>query len=125
MPHILLIEDDDLLRRLLRIYLGNQGYVVTEARTGAEGLTLQCSEPADLVLTDILMPGKDGLEVVIELRRKYPKTKLIAMSGGGRGPAADYLRMATRMGADHVLGKPFSMSELSTALIAVLGAKSA
>ena len=76
---------------------------------------------ADLVITDIVMPGKEGLEVLMALRKIHPPVKIIAISGGGRGDATDYLRMATKMGAARVLSKPFSNEALLAAIDAVLG----
>jgi len=122
MAHILLIDDDNLLRGLLRINLEEAGYTVTEARDGKEGLALQAQSPADLVLTDLIMPEKEGVETIIELRKKHPKVKIIAMSGGGRGSATDYLQTARKLGAARTLCKPFTDEELLAAIQEVLGA---
>lgn len=116
MPHILLIDDDDLLRPMLCDNLQEMGHTVTEARDGKEGLAQQALAPADLVLTDLVMPEKEGIETIMELRKKYPAVKIIAMSGGGRVSAADYLRIARQVGAARVLSKPFSSQELELAI---------
>ena len=121
MPHILLIDDDDLFRTMLRATLCQMGYKVTEARNGQEGMALYAQIAPDLVLTDLIMPEKEGLETIMDLRRKYPGVKIIAMSGGGRGNGEDYLKMAKAMGARRVFAKPFVPDELAGAIDEVLG----
>jgi len=117
MPRILLIEDDNEVRAMLRLTLIHFGHTVIEARNGKEGLELFKHANADLVITDIVMPEKEGLEVLIGLReRQVPPVKIIAMSGGGRQKAADYLRLAKLMGAARILAKPFS-NEVLIAMI--------
>ena len=109
MARILLIDDDNEVRTMLRLTLAHFGHTVIEARNGREGLELFKTVNADLVITDIVMPEKEGLEVLIKLRAKQvPPVKIIAISGGGRQKAADYLRLAKLMGAARVLAKPFS-----------------
>jgi CheY-like chemotaxis protein len=120
MPHILIIDDDDLLRTMLRLTLEEFGHTVTEARNGLEGLRLFQREPADLVITDLIMPEKEGIETIMELRKKYPGVKIIAMSGGGRVTAASHLRAARQLGANHVLTKPFDNDDLKLAIAATL-----
>lgn len=120
MPHVLLIDDDDLLRKVLRTALEQMGHTVVEARNGAEGLELHAREAVDLVITDLIMPDKEGLETILELRRKQPGVKIIAMSGGGRIMAGNYLQMAGQMGAQRVLAKPFGASDLAAAINSVL-----
>ena len=105
MARILLIEDYDLIRGLLRETLELAGHTVIEARNGAEGLDLFRQAGADLVITDIVMPDKDGLAVVMALREQVPPVNIIAISGAGN--SADYLDLAYRMGAVKVLLKPF------------------
>jgi DNA-binding response OmpR family regulator len=116
MARILLIDDDDSVRTILRQTLAYFGHAVIEARNGREGLELFRHANADLVITDIVMPEKEGLEVLMELRQKQPAVRIIAMSGGGRGMAADYLRTAKLMGAAKVLTKPFSNEVLMAAI---------
>ena len=82
MPSILLIEDDDLFREALATALKERGYAVTQARDGDEGLRIFRVEPADLVLTDLVMPNKEGVGTIMELRRGNPNLRIIAMSGG-------------------------------------------
>ncbi len=116
MARILLIDDDDSLRTMLRLTLSHFGHTVIEARNGKEGLDLFPNAGADLVITDIVMPEKEGIEVLMVLLKVKPTVKIIAMSGGGRGSAADYLRIASQLGAAKVLTKPFLNETLMAAI---------
>jgi len=116
MHRILLIDDEEPFRRMLRIVLSDLGYAVTEAREGGEALTLLRQGSADVVITDLIMPGKEGIETIKELRRDHPQVKIIAMSGGGRLSPANYLHIAQVMGAHRILTKPFSHDELKQVL---------
>jgi DNA-binding response OmpR family regulator len=120
MAHILLIDDDDSVRAMLRLTLNHFGHAVLEAKNGAEGLRLFGTAGADLVITDIVMPEKEGFGVLRELRKRRPSVKTIAISGGGRWLAADYLRIARQLGATKVLQKPFSNAALLAAVEEVL-----
>jgi DNA-binding response OmpR family regulator len=120
MKRILLIEDEDELRSILRISLEKMGYAVTEARNGAEAMKLFKKAPADLVLTDLIMPEKEGLETIRQLRRRNPELKIIAMSGGGRSDARDNLKMALSFGATLAFPKPFSFDGLAKAIAGLL-----
>ena len=118
---ILVIDDDDQMRVLLRQVMEWAGYEVMEAEDGREGMQLQRSDPADLVITDLIMPEQEGLETIGQLRREFPGTKVIAISGGGRiGPEA-YLPAAQELGADKVFSKPFDVRELAGAVKELLG----
>jgi CheY-like chemotaxis protein len=118
MARILLIEDDHTVRAVLRMSLTGIGHTVIEARNGKEGLDLFRRAGADLVITDIIMPEKEGLEVLRELQKKQlPPVKVIAISGGGVSQnAADALRMAKFLGAAKTLTKPFSNEVLIAAI---------
>lgn len=116
MANILLIDDDDAVRNALHLVLEHFGHTVIDARNGNEGLALYAQSKPDLVITDIVMPEKEGLEVLMELRKQHARTKIIAISGGGRINAADYLHLAQRMGAAKVLTKPFSQQALINAI---------
>jgi DNA-binding response OmpR family regulator len=96
MARILLIDDDDTLRTMLRLALTNSGHTVTEALNGNEGLRLFRSANADLVITDLVMPETEGLEVLMELRKREPLSKVIAISGGRRFNTTDYLEMPNK-----------------------------
>lgn len=120
MAHILLIDDDDALRTMLRLTLIHFGHTVIEARNGREGLEVFPHMRADLVITDIVMPDVEGIEVLITLRQRQPPVKIIAISGGGRVSATDYLNIAQQLGAARVLTKPFSNEALKQAIDEVL-----
>jgi DNA-binding response OmpR family regulator len=109
---ILVIEDDARLRTALGQLLEGEGFEVMEAEEGEDGLSQFRARPADLVVTDLIMPGKEGMETILELRREYPDLKIIAISGGGRVRAAEYLPVAAAAGADKTLAKPFSFVRL-------------
>ena len=112
MARILLIDDDDSVRTMLRRMLAHFGHTVIEARNGKEGLALLPVANADVVITDIVMPEKDGLEVLMELRNLQSSVKIIVISGGGRLDTGQYLHVAKLMGAAKVLAKPFSNEAL-------------
>jgi len=96
MSRILIIDDDAQILKMLRQILEREKYHVTEASNGKEGLRLYRENPADLVITDIIMPEKEGIEIIIELKRDYPDVKIIAISGGGRINPEDYLDIAKK-----------------------------
>lgn len=125
MSRILLIDDDEAFRTMLRLTLAHFGHVVIEACNGKEGLELYPGANADLVITDIIMPETEGLEVVMELGKQRPPAKIIAISGGTRNRSAGYLRTAKALGAAKVLAKPFSNGELMTAVNELLAAGAA
>ena len=111
---ILIIDDDDQIRILLRQVMEWAGHEVIEAADGREGMLQQRKQQADLVITDLIMPEQEGLETITLLKKEYPLVKIIAISGGGRiGPDA-YLPAAQELGADRVFSKPFDVRELAT-----------
>ena len=120
MARILLIEDVKIARYALREILENGGHEVTEAENGNEGIAFQRAQPFDLIVTDIIMPEKDGVETIIELKRNYSTLSVIAISGGGRTRDLYFLGLAKRSGADEVLAKPFSEAELLQCVAACL-----
>jgi len=113
MSRVLVIDDDGDLRAMLRRTLEANGFDVAVASQGAEGLEEMRRFPADVVVTDLFMPEKEGLETIFEMRQRFPRVKIIAISGGAPWPKAmDYLAVAPDAGADAVLRKPFEGSEL-------------
>ena len=112
MVRILIIDDEDQPRRMLQQVLTRAGYEVIEARNGNEGLQYFRARPTDLIITDILMPEKEGLETIIDIRREFPAVKIIAISGGGRTGNLNFLEVAKRLGAQHTLQKPFELQEM-------------
>ncbi len=105
---------------MLARMLAHFGYVVVEARNGKEGLAMFHSSNADLVITDIVMPEKEGFEVLMELKKVQPPVKIIAMSGGGRHSPTQILQIARHLGASTILAKPFSNGELVAAIRTLL-----
>jgi DNA-binding response OmpR family regulator len=120
MARILLIDDDESLRSMLRLLLTQHGHEVSEARHGKEGIALYVRENPDLVITDVVMPEKDGFETIMELRRRHGAKKIIAMSGGGHLSASEYLSTARQMGASRIVAKPFSNETIIAAVTEVL-----
>lgn len=113
MSRILVIDDDPEVRQMLRKMLERAGYDVAEATDGKMAMKHYLAQPADLIITDLIMPEKDGIETITDFRRNSPAVKIIAISGGGRYTASDnYLYIAKRLGAHHVLEKPFNHKEL-------------
>lgn len=105
---------------MLCLTLTAMGHTVEEARDGEQGIAQYEREPADVVLTDLIMPEKEGIETIMELKRKHPNVKIIAMSGGGRVTAADYLQLAKKLGAIRTLAKPFTNEALRATIAATL-----
>ena len=122
MASILLIDDDDDVRPTIAAMLARGGHDIRQAENGVEGMEMYRHKPSDLVLTDLVMPEKEGLATILELRSLNPTVKIIAMSGGFAYDPKLYLHMATRFGADRVLRKPFSPQELLDAVKATLEA---
>ena len=104
---ILVVDDDDGIRKPLALFLKVCGYEVGTAEEGFAALELFQQQPFDLVILDLIMPEKEGLETMIEMRRLQPDVKIIAISGGGRIEAGDYLKLAEQLGAVATMEKPF------------------
>jgi DNA-binding NtrC family response regulator len=120
MVKILVIEDDDSFRSVLVQMLERAGYEVLSAENGNQALKYCQESNPDLVLTDIIMPDKEGLETIQELLNLCPKLKIIAMSGGGRFGPNSYLPLAAKFGAKRTLQKPFMRDELLSTIVEVL-----
>jgi CheY-like chemotaxis protein len=119
MPSVLVVDDQDQVRQLIREALEEAGYDVDEARDGKEGLERYRAKSADLVLMDILMPNQDGLEGIMTLRREFPGSRIIAMTGGSDGIGVlDFLDVAKMLGARRTLHKPFEIQALLDAVAA-------
>jgi len=121
MAKILIIDDDAQVRKFIRKIIENEGHEATEAQDGKVGIKLFKTESVDLVITDIVMPEKEGIETIMELKRNDPNVKIIAISGGGGqiGPG-DYLRLAENLGAIFTIRKPFTRTEMMEAINKVL-----
>jgi DNA-binding response OmpR family regulator len=120
MSLILLIEDDKELRCMIRSALVRKDFNVLEADNGKEALIQFKPGIIDLVITDLLMPEEDGLEVIMKIREKKPGIKIIAISGGGKAGPGSYLNLAKGLGADAVFSKPFSIGELVSKIESLL-----
>ena len=116
MQRILIIDDDEQVRALLFEILERAGFEVVEAANGAEGVRLYREKPAELVITDLVMPEKEGIETILDLRREFPNVRIIAISGGGRSGGRDYLSIASQLGARRTVAKPFSRQEIIDAV---------
>jgi CheY-like chemotaxis protein len=120
MPRILVVDDNAEFGRILQAHLTAHGHEVVAAKDGEQGLALIERESFDIVLTDILMPQRDGIEVLRQVKQRWPSLPVIAVSGGGWIKAGDLLEMADRLGADRVLQKPVRRDDLLAAVDAVL-----
>jgi CheY-like chemotaxis protein len=123
MPRILVIDDDPQIRILVGQMLEKAGYQVTLAADGDSGCKMYREMPTDLIITDMVMPEKGGVDTILELRADFPDLKIIAMSGGGRTGPYSYLKMAERFGAEMVFSKPLRKEQLLAAVSELLGAE--
>ncbi len=112
MKKILIIDDEEPIRKMLKLLLENNGYTVNTAVNGEDGLRVYRAFHPDLIITDLIMPEKEGLETIQEIRQKNPDVKIIAISGGGIGDSDMYLHLAKKIGADHSIAKPVHTKEL-------------
>ena len=117
---ILVVDDRSDVLGFVRAALERAGYQVDVAQNGREAMALQRQRPVDLLITDIFMPEADGMETIDRFRAEYPRTRIIAMSGGVEG-MQDYLQIADQIGVDATLRKPFTIQELLSAVRGALG----
>lgn len=113
---VCVIDDDDLIRDHIAALLEPNGYEVLAAPSARAGLAMIAERDPDVVLVDIIMPDKDGVELIAEIRRRWPDLRVVAMSAGGQVGPSLYLQIAQTMGAHACLTKPLSLTELTTAL---------
>jgi len=131
MGSILIIDDEEDIRDALQMVLESVGHDVKVASNGNEAVELQRGEPADLIITDIIMPGKDGIDTIKEIRQEFPGIRIIAISGGGGVQPTEYvpeaitttayLAAAKEAGADIVFTKPFEREDLIQAVDDLFG----
>jgi CheY-like chemotaxis protein len=107
MTKILVIDDDVVVRETIIQVLEDKGYIVISAEDGKRGVAAFRAERPDLVITDIIMPEKEGIQTIMEIRADRPDAKIIAVSGGGRIGNTDFLKIARQLGAADVIAKPF------------------
>ena len=116
MPRVLVVDDDPDLRKTIRMALEAHGFQVAVASDGEEALARQRERPAEVMITDLFMPTRDGIETIVEFRRRFPKTRIIAMSGGGRRLRHDSLALAAEFGAERTFRKPCDPGALLAAV---------
>jgi len=121
MAKILVVDDEPSIRRVVRLGLVSLGHSICEAADGNEALAQFDAEGGvDLVITDVVMAGKDGIETLVELRKRHKSLKVLVISGGGQVGASTYLRMAGILGANRTLEKPFTLPDLQAAVTEML-----
>jgi DNA-binding NtrC family response regulator len=113
LAEVLLIDDDDLIRESLEAALLHYGHEVRLANGARMAFDMIAQKAPQVVVTDIMMPDIDGIGVVQEVKKRWPKLPVIAISGGGMSPSDDILTMASVLGATATLSKPFDIAELS------------
>ncbi len=116
MPHILIIDDDATMRDVLSEMMQMEGFDATVAEDGLKALKLLEQSAFDCIITDIIMPEKEGLETILYVRKTYPDIPIIAMSGGARIKPESYLDIAIQFGARYVFSKPFEKKEFMAAI---------
>lgn len=112
MARILIVDDEDNVQFVLAQALRKQGHEILTARDGDDALRTLSSEKVDLVVTDLIMPNREGLETIQDIRLNWPDVKIVAMSGGGRSRNTKILALARKLGAHTILKKPFPMAEI-------------
>jgi len=116
MAKILIVDDEPQLRRILRLTLERAGHEVREAADGQEASGILSTEKPKLMITDLIMPNKEGTETIREARKCQPDLKIIAISGGGHSRGPDILDLAQKLGADRTFKKPFKPNEIAAAV---------
>jgi CheY-like chemotaxis protein len=116
MTRILVVDDDPQIRAMLGQILERAGYAVVLAADGEAACQLFRASPTDIIIMDMVMPEKGGVETIMELRTEFPGVKIIAMSGGGRTGPYSYLKMAERFGAEKVFSKPLRREKILEAV---------
>jgi len=110
---ILVVDDNVQLLKLLRLFIDQEGYLVFAASNGEQALDLASQHEFDLLITDLIMPVKEGVETIMGFQKLHPRTRIIAMSGGGAcASARNFLGIARSLGVVRTLEKPFSKDEL-------------
>ncbi|NQT63946.1 MAG: response regulator [Candidatus Marinimicrobia bacterium] len=115
-PKVLVIDDDESICQLIIDLLENEEVDVTSAIDGLRGMRLFRQNPADLVITDIVMPGMEGLEIIRDLKKNYPDTEIIVISGA----SGEYIDHAKVFGARHIFVKPFDVKTLLSTVRKIL-----
>ena len=111
-PRVLVVDDSADIRGMLQAQLEMEGFDVATAPDGARALALLGRQRADLIITDLFMPDKDGIETILEIREKYPAVQIVAMSGWDSRQGSDYLKVAREIGAVRTVKKPFELTDI-------------
>jgi CheY-like chemotaxis protein len=120
MAKVLLIEDDFYWRAVLKNELEARGHSVFEAANAVGAEAAHMEYGFDVVITDLIMPERDGFELLMAFRRRFPRVRIIAMSAGGSMGAPEYLQMAKQLGADETVRKPVSGAQLEALFLRLL-----
>jgi DNA-binding NtrC family response regulator len=121
MKRILLVDDEEAIRSMISVVLKADDREFVEAANGSEAQELLSASSFDLVISDVIMPDCDGIELVMSIRHKHPDLPVIIMSGGGRVQATHYLKLAEKLGAAKVFEKPFDTAEFRSKVAELLG----
>jgi DNA-binding NtrC family response regulator len=121
MKKILLVDDEAPIRSMLRTLLETDDRIFVEAGNGAEAQQFLKADQFNLVISDVIMPDCDGIELIMSIRGQLPSVPVVMMSGGGRVHATQYLNLAEKLGAARVFEKPFNVKELRAAVAELLG----
>lgn len=121
MNHILVIDDNDGIRDVLKYFLLSHDYSVAVAESGSVGKKLMTEQMPDLVITDMMMPDEDGLELVMHMHRRFPDLPIIAISGGAGGFRYDPLPVAEKIGACRTFSKPLDLQGMLREIKVLLG----
>jgi CheY-like chemotaxis protein len=120
MAQVLVVDDEDQVRKLIRLVLEQEGHTVVEASNGKRAIQHILEAEINLVISDVVMPDMDGLELIREIRRTHSRIKILAISGAGKEGPGLYLNIAERFGADAILMKPFAPDQLIEKVSALL-----
>ena len=121
MKHILIVDDDSAIQRLFEAFLQREGFRTSIAANGLEAILLIKENPPDLIVTDIIMDGMDGLALIREVKKSIPETPIIAISGGQRMMSVDFEQPAEKTGSSQFLEKPVRLAELLQSIYMLLG----
>jgi DNA-binding response OmpR family regulator len=121
-PLVCVIDDDEALRQTITRILHGAGYASMDARDGEAGLDIVARTPPDIIVTDIVMPNREGIETIRESKQRFPSIPILAMSGGGRLGPEGFLELALKLGADDCIAKPFRPPELLAKIAHLLNA---
>lgn len=122
---VLLADDEPGIRNLITRYLERAGFLVTAVVHGGEALAHLAAHPVDLLITDLVMPETEGIEMIMHLRRTHPQLPIIAISGGDPSSPGDFLHIAGKLGAQRTLRKPFDCETLLKVVRELLPARPA